>query len=215
MTQPFPAAEETFLLSTETHQLEVLTTSPEHASETTPVAIICHPHPLHSGTMHNKVVTTLARSFKDLNCRTVRFNFRGVGKSTGTYDNGIGETEDLYSVIKWIQTLFQKAPICLAGFSFGAYIAAKVATQMSVKLLVCVAPPVVNFKMENFPEILCPWILVQGDQDDIVSPEAVFAWAEKRENKPTIIRIQDAGHFFHGKLLVFRESLFKELTNLA
>lgn len=209
--QSFPEKESTFLLPGPAGELEVLAANVEAANDITPIAIICHPHPLHSGTMNNKVVTTLARTFKDLNLRTVRFNFRGVGKSTGTYDQGVGECDDLITIINWVKQLFPQAPIWLAGFSFGSYIAAKVSTQIQIAQLVCVAPPVINFKMENLPPITCPWVIVQGDQDEIVSAGAVFAWAESVVHKPVIIRMPGAGHFFHGQLLELRDRLERSL----
>lgn len=174
--------------------------------------IVCHPHPLFGGTMNNKVVTTLAKSFQNLGVDTVRFNFRGVGKSEGQFDQGLGELYDLLSVIDWVLNERPDHDIWLAGFSFGAYIAAKAATQIPVARLVTVAPPVENFSMSNLPPITAPWILVQGEEDEVVSPEAVFAWAESREPKPLIIRFPQAGHFFHGQLLELREQLEKALS---
>jgi alpha/beta superfamily hydrolase len=162
--------------------------------------IVCHPHPLYGGTMHNKVVATLAKTFQNMGLSTVRFNFRGVMSSEGTYDNGNGELEDLLAVIDWVQHKWIKNEIWLAGFSFGAYIVAKAATQISVNKLVTVAPPVQHFPMQNLSPITCPWVLVQGERDDVVPSEEVFAWAENRNPKPIIIRIPQAGHFFHGQL---------------
>ncbi len=209
----FPQQEASFIIPGPAGDLEILTASPENITRST-IAIICHPHPVHGGTMTNKVVSTLARMYKELGLRTVRFNFRGVNKSTGEFDNGRGEVDDLKAVIAWVKSVAPESPIALAGFSFGAYIAAVVATQIDAEHLVCVAPPVVNFNMpETISEIPCPWIVVQGDQDEIVSPAAVFEWAEKRNPKPTIIRIENASHFFHGKLLELRESIFAVLSS--
>lgn len=164
------------------------------------IGIVCHPHPLHGGTMYNKVVTTLARSFQGLGLTTVRFNFRGVGKSQGTYDHGRGEVDDLLAVVKWLQTEMGQQELWLAGFSFGAFIAASGAVQLPVKKLVTVAPPVMHFPMRDLPPILCDWVLVQGEQDDVVPPEEVFVWAESRQPPPAILRFPEAGHFFHGQL---------------
>ncbi|EKD71390.1 MAG: hypothetical protein ACD_46C00194G0004 [uncultured bacterium] len=166
--------------------------------------IICHPHSLYGGTMNNKVVTTLAKTFQGLGATTVRFNFRGVGKSDGHFANGNGELDDLLAVIDWVHRENSKQEIWLAGFSFGAYIAAKAATMVPVKKLVTVAPAVQHFPMQYLPPILCQWVLVQGDQDDVVPPEAVYAWAESRIPPPKIIRFPEAGHFFHGQLAELR-----------
>jgi uncharacterized protein len=172
-----------------------------------PWAIICHPHPLFGGTMTNKVVTTLAKAFQQRGWNTVRFNFRGVGQSGGRFDQGQGELADLVAIMDWVQQEQAGRDICLAGFSFGAYIAAQVATQRVPHQLVLVAPPVQHFAMRALPPITCPWILVQGEQDEVVSPKAVFAWAETRYPQPTIIRFPQASHFFHGCLIALQAEL--------
>lgn len=162
--------------------------------------IVCHPHPLYGGTMHNKVVTTLAKTFQNMGVVTVRFNFRGVMRSEGGFDHGNGELDDLLAVIDWVQQERGKGEIWLAGFSFGAYIAAKAASQIEISKLVTVAPPVQHFPMKDLPPITCPWVLVQGERDDVVPPQEVLAWAEARNPQPVIIRFPEAGHFFHGQL---------------
>lgn len=193
-------------------KLEVLLSAP-HAPERDAFGIVCHPHPLHGGTMHNKVVTTLAKAFQNLGLSTVRFNFRGVGASTGEFDAGNGELEDLLAVINWLRQKNSSRAIWLAGFSFGAYIAAQAATQMHFDRLVLVAPPVVNFPMMTLPPIKSPWILVQGEKDEVVRAEDVFAWAKSREPEPTILRFPEAGHFFHGQLTELRTRVEEALKN--
>lgn len=173
--------------------------------------VVCHPHPLFGGSMHNKVVTTLVKTFLNLGLNTVRFNFRGVGKSEGQFDNGDGEVYDLLSVIDWVLHERPDRQIWLAGFSFGAYIAAKAATKIPVAKLVTVAPPVQDLHMENLPPITCPWILVQGEEDDIVPAKEVLDWAAQRDPKPYIICFPEAGHFFHGQLVTLRERLTEAL----
>lgn len=174
--------------------------------------IVCHPHSLHGGNMNNKVVTTLVKTFQSFGVSTVRFNFRGVGQSEGKFDDGNGELYDLLAVIEWLLQQNPDQEIWLAGFSFGAYIVAKAATQIPVAKLVVVAPPVKHFEMQKLPPILTPWILVQGDMDDVVPAIEVLDWAESREPKPTIIRFKEAGHFFHGLLLELRERLEMALS---
>lgn len=173
--------------------------------------IVCHPHPLYAGTMHNKIVTTLTRAFEGLGLNTIRFNFRGVGKSEGVYDNGEGELEDLLTVMAWLHQEHAQPDIWLAGFSFGAYIAAKAAAQTYPEKLVTVAPPVVNFPMQTIPPITCPWVLVQGEKDEVVTAAEVLAWAETRVPPPTILRFPEAGHFFHGQLVELRTRLEEAL----
>lgn len=171
------------------------------------LGIVCHPHPLHGGTMYNKVVTTIVKTFQQLGLHTVRFNFRGVGHSEGYFDEGKGEAKDLLAVIDWVQKERPDIEIWLAGFSFGSYVAAQVALDVPVKCLVTIAPPVEHFPMRSLPPITCPWVVVQGELDEVVPPAAVFDWAEHRDPKPTIVRLPKADHFFHGQLHLLRAEL--------
>jgi alpha/beta superfamily hydrolase len=175
------------------------------------VAVICHPHPLHGGAMQNKVVTTLMRVFRDLGLHTVRFNFRGVGKSEGQYAEGVGETEDLLAVVNWVKTQYPNDQLWLAGFSFGAAISIRAASQLDVSQLVSIAPPVPRLDLLTVPVPHCPWVVVQGEQDEIVVPAEVFAWVDSLNPQPKLIRIPNASHFFHGKLLILRDILEETL----
>ena len=170
-------------------------------------AIICHPHPMFGGTMHNKIVTTIAKTFQGMGANTVRFNFRGVMRSEGAFDQGKGELDDLLAVIDWVRDLSPHQEIWLGGFSFGGFIAATAATKVDAKRLVTVAPPVKNFPMDDLPPILCRWVLAQGELDDVVPPQAVLDWAESRVPKPVILRFPEAGHYFHGLLGELRTRL--------
>lgn len=192
-------------------QLEVIMVEAT-AQEKNAWGVICHPHPLFGGTMHNKVVSVLAKTFQGLGVPTVRFNFRGVGLSQGQFDNGEGELDDLLAVIDWLQQQNVKNELWLGGFSFGAYIAAKAATRIPVSKLVTVAPPVQHFPMDELPPITCPWVLVQGELDDVVPPKAVLDWAQSRHPQPIIIRFPEAGHFFHGQLSELRSSIAEALV---
>lgn len=176
-------------------------------------AVVCHPHPLYGGTMTNKVVTTIAKTFQHLGMSTIRFNFRGVGQSEGAYGHGEGEVEDLLAVIDYVNQMDAGQPLWLGGFSFGSYVAAKTATMVPTDKLVTVAPAVEHFPMQDIPPIECDWVVVQGDRDDVVPPDAVYAWVETREPKPTVIRFPEAGHFFHGLLMDLREQLTRALTH--
>jgi len=208
--------EKNFLLQGPQGDLEVLSaTAPNHITARHAVAVICHPHPLFGGTMGNKVVTTLARTFAELGLNTVRFNFRGVGKSAGAFDNGIGETDDVLAVVKWAQETFPGDALWLAGFSFGAFVAARAAVQLpAVAQLVSIAPQVSRFIEDDMPEITCPWLLVQGEADEVISPQEVFAWLATRQHQPTLIRMPDASHFFHGRLVELRERLMAVLQSV-
>lgn len=177
------------------------------------VGIVCHPHPLYEGTMHNKVVTTLARTFRGLNLAVIRFNFRGVGKSAGEYANAIGEVDDLLAVLQWAQQHCPDKKIWLAGFSFGSYIAASVATQKDIAKLILIAPPVNHFDFASLPAMPSTWYVVQGDRDEIVPPEEVYAWLKTLSHPPVLIRLPNATHFFHGQLGELHSELEKHLKN--
>ncbi len=176
------------------------------------VAIICHPHPLHSGTMTNKVVTTLVRACQQLGIIAIRFNFRGVGQSEGHYDNAVGEQDDLKAVIAWAKKSYPNCKLWLAGFSFGSYIASKVASEMHVEQLITIAPPIIRFDFHSLPPLNCPWLIAQGELDDVVPAQKVIDWLKTRSENFQLIRMPDAGHYFHGKLIELRDSVIKELT---
>lgn len=190
--------------------LEAMTTCP--AGEPKGVAVVCHPHPLYGGTMHNKVVHTLARALVELGFRTVRFNFRGVGASAGRYDQGVGETEDALAVLEWARARAPQAPLWLAGFSFGAFMALRAAARFSVAQLILVAPPVQNYPELGPPPVpRAPVLVLQGDRDDVVSPAAVQAWTDAIAPAATLRVIPLAGHFFHGRLNDLRAALHETL----
>ena len=171
------------------------------------IAVVCHPHPLYQGTMNNKVVTTLAKLWSDLGYYTVRFNFRGVGKSAGTYDEGLGEVDDALTIIQWLQQQFPNRQLILSGFSFGSFVAAQAALKVDVATLILIAPPVTNLRFSQLAEFSCPWIVVQGEQDEIVAVDEVIAWCQARQHPPQLILMPKTTHFFHGRLTELREKL--------
>lgn len=177
-------------------------------------AVICHPHPLYGGTLQNKVVHTLAKSLAANNRTAVRFNFRGVGVSVGEYDEGIGETDDALSVISWLNSQLSSKSVIIGGFSFGAFIALQAAAQIKPAALITIAPPVRMFDFENIPSITCPWLLIQGDEDEVVDAGSVIDWADGLEPPPQIVKMVGASHFFHGKLLDLRSVCDDFLQNL-
>jgi alpha/beta superfamily hydrolase len=164
------------------------------------VAVICHPHPLHGGTMNNKVVTTLARSLARGGAVSVRFNFRGVGDSGGSHDGEDGELADAVAVTDWaIDEFGGSLPLVIAGFSFGGAIAYRTAAARSASALITVAPAIDRIPV-NTPEPVCDWLLVQGSADEVIAPDAVAAWLDSRSRMPTQIWLPGVGHFFHGQL---------------
>ncbi len=170
-------------------------------------AVICHPHPLHGGTMQNKVVHTLARAFQESHYASVRFNYRGVGTSDGQYDDGRGETCDALAVIEWARRRWPAAPLSLAGFSFGALIALRVAAVTEPARLISVAPAVSHGDYTEIVRPHCPWLIVQGEADELVDYREVQAFAARFAPPPELRLLAGVGHFFHGQLQQLRELL--------
>jgi len=203
----FPAVAAELSLPGPAGPLEAATAIAEPAAARAGVAIVCHPHPLHGGSMHNKVVTMVARTLRELGLATVVFNFRGVGASAGEYDDGRGETEDLLAVAAWVQRVCPQDALWLAGFSFGSYVAARAAAQLPVRQMISVAPPVGRWDFAALASPLCPWLVVQGEADEVVDPEAVYAWVAAQAEPPTLMRMPETGHFFHRRLMDLRGAI--------
>ncbi|GAB6070880.1 Dot/Icm type IV secretion system effector CoxH3 [Thiomicrorhabdus hydrogeniphila] len=180
--------------------------APHHAQNPKKqLAVISHPHPLYGGTMDNKVVTTLERTFLHLGYSTVAYNFRGVGQSDGEYDNGQGEQKDLQTVVRWAQTEYTYEKTVLAGFSFGSYVTLQAYRHCNVHALCTVAPPVGLYDFSGLYDIALPWVLIQGGQDEVVSPQEILDWAMGLETKPDLYWRDKASHFFHGELIWLRK----------
>ncbi|HEX5314067.1 MAG TPA: alpha/beta hydrolase [Gammaproteobacteria bacterium] len=199
-------------------EIEALLERRAHA-EPRAIAVICHPHPQFRGSLDNKVVYTLSRAASGAGAAALRFNFRGVGQSAGEYDGGRGESEDLAAAERWLAARCPGAPLWRMGFSFGAAMAIKASIGEPCAILVTVAPPVASLEDYGVREGASPqasrWLLVQGERDDVVSPEAVFAWSERRRPTPEVARFADAGHFFHGRLTELRERVLAFLESAS
>lgn len=192
-------AEEPHLIQGPAGDLEILVTRAENASA---VAVICHPHPLHGGTMHNKVVSTLMRAARDQGASTIRFNFRGVGKSTGEHADGVGEVEDCQAVIDWAASEFAGLSLWLMGFSFGGYVAAAAARNQAgwPQRVLLVAPSVERQPFAELMPLPGPVSVMMGEADEVVASQAVFDLLEGQTGVD-VMRFADTGHFFHGKLV--------------
>ena len=189
-----PKTLERFAIDGPAGPLEVVCNRP-HA-EPLGIALIAHPHPLQGGTLDNKVVQTLAKTFFALGYAAVRFNFRGVGGSVGTFADGIGETDDALAVLAHARSKFGAAlPMILAGFSFGSFVQTRVAKSVEAQRLVLVGPAVRRFAVEEVP---ADTIVVHGEEDDVVPLADVLAWA--RPQQLPIVVFPGCGHFFHGRL---------------
>jgi len=160
------------------------------------LALIAHPLPTHGGTLDNKVVQTLAKTFFALGYASVRFNFRGVGQSAGTFDEGIGETEDAMAALAhYRHELGESMPLVLAGFSFGTFVQTRVAQRVTPQRMVLVGPAVKRFAVGHVP---ADTIVIHGEEDEVVPLADVLAWARPQE-LPVVV-FPGCTHFFHGRL---------------
>ena len=179
------------------------------------LALVCHPHPQFGGTLDNKVVQTAARAFLQLGWASVRFNFRGVGGSEGTWAEGAGEVEDAMAVLlSWrARPEFSALPYCLAGFSFGGFVAAEVAHRMAdgakPRRIVLIGP---STEKQSVPAVPADTVVIQGESDDVVPLAATLDWA-RPQNLPVIV-FPGVGHFFHGQLALLKSVIVRELHDL-
>ena len=190
-------------------QIEIAIDHPEGTPRG--VAVIAHPHPLHGGTLTNKVVQTLARACVLAGWSAVRFNFRGVGQSAGVWDEGRGELDDLLSVV---DGMAPDGPLCLAGFSFGAFVTSHAAAQLSalrdVQSLVLVGTATSRFDTAPVPpELHARTLVIHGEADDTVPLASVMDWA--RPQVLPVLVVPGGGHFFHGQLPLLRERVWHHL----
>ena len=171
------------------------------------IAVVCHPHPQHGGTMHNKVAHTLARSFVRSNFAVLRFNFRGTEGSDGVYDDGVGELDDALAAMAWMRQQQAEGPLWLAGFSFGAAIAVRAAVAHDLDGLIAVAPAIFRFAGNLDAQPDCPWLIIQGDEDELVEIDETVEWIDSLEPGPELLVVPGAEHFFHGRLHDLREAV--------
>lgn len=188
-------------------QLEGMLHLPD--AEPVAIAVVAHPLPTMGGTMDNKIVTTLARTFAELGFATLRFNFRGVGESAGEFDSGNGEVEDMLAVIEHAKEAFGHLPLVLAGFSFGGYVAARATAHIHPQphKLVLVAPAVGRFAMPHVPHNT---LLIHGEHDEVIPLSDAFEWA--RPQHLPIVVFPEAGHFFHGRLNQLKQIVLREFN---
>jgi len=183
--------------------LEVVVNLPEAAPRS--IALVAHPHPVHGGTLDNKVAQTLAKTFATLGYVAVRFNFRGAGRSEGSFDEGVGETDDALAALAFGRQEFAEVaakPPVLAGFSFGSYVQTRVARKVDPERMVLVGAAVGRFPVDPVP---ADTIVVHGEEDDVVPLVDVLAWA-RPQHLPVIV-FPGCGHFFHGRLVQLQRVL--------
>jgi alpha/beta superfamily hydrolase len=203
---PAPGQSRQLLIDGPAGRLETLLAVPR---QDTPagICVVCHPHPLMGGAMSNKVVYTLASSALQAGLLTARFNFRGVGRSEGSYDQARGETDDALAVVAWLRRRQPQAPLVLAGFSFGAFVSLKAAAAAHPALQISVSIPFGKY-VENAdppPNPGCPWLAVHSVDDDVVSYEDTLAVLQAYTPPPQLARFENAGHFYHGRLVELQQ----------
>ncbi len=186
-------------------QLEGVLHLPDGAPQA--VAVVAHPLPTMGGTMENKVVTTLAKTFVELGYAALRFNFRGVGNSAGEFDSGNGEVEDVLAAVQHVRDEFGHLPLILSGFSFGGYVQARAAQHLHPQphKLVLVAPAVGRFAMPHVPHNT---LVLHGEHDEVIPLADALDWA--RPQHLPIVVLPEAGHFFHGRLNQLKQIVLHE-----
>jgi uncharacterized protein len=179
------------------------------------IAVVAHPLPTMGGTMENKIVTTLAKTFAELGFAALRFNFRGVGNSAGQFDSGNGEVEDALAIVRHAREEYGHLPLILSGFSFGGYVQARAAQHLHPQAhrLVLVAPAVGRSvpSFENstgMPHVPHNTLLIHGELDEVVALTDVMDWA--RPQHLPIVVLPEAGHFFHGRLHQIKQLVLED-----
>jgi len=200
----FPTEQTEFFLTGPAGRLECIADAPAPDAARAATAVLCHPHPQHGGTMRNKVVTIMERALRESGLATVRFNTRGTGDSAGSFDDGTGELDDLLAVVEWVRRTRPDDDVWLGGFSFGAWVTLRATQDVPVRMLITIAPPVERYGFAELMPPNCPWLVVQGDEDEVVSPEAVFEWVENLDKQPDLVVMDGSGHFFHRRLMDLR-----------
>ncbi len=180
------------------------------------VALICHPNPVQGGTMLNKVVSTLQRTARDAGLATLRFNYRGVGSSAGKHDMASGEVDDAEAVAHWLRARYPQLPLTLLGFSFGGFVAAALGGRLEHQgiepaQLIMVAPAVQRLTADLPPARHCPLVVIQPEDDEVIAPQAVYAWSAALGRAHELLKVAECGHFFHGKLTDLKDLLLPRL----
>ena len=188
--------------------LEGIVHLPEGAARA--IAVVAHPLPTMGGTMDNKVAVMLAKTFVELGCVSLRFNFRGVGASEGEFTGGDGEEQDMIDIVRYAREQFgEELPLLLSGFSFGGYVAARAANFLHPQHLVLAAPAVGRFAM---PAVSSDTLVIHGEYDDVVPLADALEWA--RPQQLPIVVLPQAEHFFHGRLTQLRDIVKRHFSGV-
>jgi len=200
-------APQKFVVAGKAGTLEGVAHLPDEAPRA--IAVVAHPLPTMGGTMENKVVTTLAKTFVELGFAALRFNFRGTGNSAGEFDEGNGEVEDVRAVVHHARREYGELPLVLAGFSFGGYVQARAAQHLHPKRLVLIAPAVGRFAMPHVPQ---DTLLIHGEQDEVIPLGEALLWA-RAQHLPIVV-VPGTEHFFHGRLHLVKQLVLKDFNGI-
>jgi uncharacterized protein len=182
-------------------RLEAILWSPTGGKRPPLAALVCHPHPLFGGTMHNKVVYQAAKSLDQVGLPVLRFNFRGAGLSAGTHDRGRGERDDVRAAIDFLAGEFPGLPVLLAGFSFGSWVGLRVGCEdVRVTELIGIGVPVNDSDFSFLSACKKPKLFVQGSKDQFGAPDKLKNLVGTLPGDNRLIAVNDADHFFTGKL---------------
>ena len=173
---------------------------------------MCHPNPLEAGTMDNKVVTTTCRAFNQMGVPSLRFNFRGIGQSEGESSGNHNEIEDLKAILAFVREKHPSIRLFLGGFSFGAWVSYEVAQTYSCEHLLSIAPAVNRHQLSINEHWNCPWTIVTGDQDEVVSITDIYNWLVLHPASYHLIKCRGVGHFFHGQLVMLKKTLIERFS---
>ena len=180
------------------------------------IALICHPNPSQGGTMLNKVVSTLQRTARDSGLATLRFNYRGTGKSEGEHDMHSGEVDDAQAAVEWLQVQHPGLPVYLLGFSFGGFVAGSLSgrlEQAGVDLaqVFLVAPAVMRFDQQHPLAQHTHLTVIQPEDDEVIDPELVYQWSSCLTTPHSLLKVAECGHFFHGRLPELKQLVAERL----
>lgn len=204
-----PRRIESLLLTGPVGKLEALLEEPEDR-EPREAFLVCHPHPLHGGTMHNKVVYRIARALRRAGAVVLRFNYRGVNKSEGTYDNGIGETEDARAALDYLRSRYPELPYSLAGFSFGSRIVLRLGCELGAAVrIVAVGVPASHQETVGLGDCDVLRVFIQSTNDQFGPRPAMEAYFDRLRDPKKLIWVEASDHFFLGALDEFEEAVFR------
>jgi uncharacterized protein len=162
-------------------------------------ALVCHPHPMGGGTMHNKVVFTIAKALSEAGIPSLRFNFRGVGRSTGAYDEGRGEADDTRTALDWLAARYPDTPLLLAGFSFGSWVGLPIGcADPRVTRIIGVGVPTTLLQIASLTNCAKPKLIVQGEQDQYGPLASLRPWYDALPEPKTLRVIPGTDHFITG-----------------